>query len=73
MTGGIEILHLAVVGPLVGDVERGGDRAAVWIFPPFLEQVDVEALVQVVHRIVESQKNDLRYFLRMVVTCFEDR
>ena len=73
MTGGVEILHLAVVGPLVGDVEGGGDGAAVWILSPFLEQVDVQALVQVVHRVVERQENDLRYLLRMVVTCFGDR
>ena len=70
MASGIEILDLAVVCPLVGDVERGGDRAAVRIFPALLEQVRVETLVQVVHRIVERQQNDLRYLLRQVVTCF---
>lgn len=73
MTTGIEILYLAVVGPLVGDVERGRDGTAVWIFSSFLEQVAVETLIQIVHRIVERQQNDLRYFLRKVVTYFGDR
>lgn len=70
MASGIEILDLAVVCPLVGDVESGGDGAAVRIFPALLEQVRVETLVQVVHRIVERQQNYLRYLLRQVVTCF---
>lgn len=70
MTGRVEILNLAVVGPLVGDVERGRDGATVRIFPPFLEQIGVQALVQIVHGIVERQENDLRYLLRKVVTYF---
>lgn len=70
MTGRVEILNLAVVGPLVGDVERGRDGATVRIFPPFLEQIGVQSLVQIVHGIVERQENDLRYLLRKVVTCF---
>ena len=70
MTGRVEILNLAVVGPLVRDVERGRDGATVRIFPPFLEQIGVQSLVQIVHGIVERQENDLRYLLRKVVTCF---
>lgn len=37
MTGGIEILDLAVVGPLVGDVEGGRYGTAIWIFSSLLE------------------------------------
>lgn len=70
MTGRVEILNLAVVGPLVRDVERGRDGATVRIFPPFLEQISVQSLVQIVHGIVERQENDLRYLLRKVVTYF---
>lgn len=70
MTGRVEILNLAVVGPLVGDVERGRDGATVRIFPPFLEQIGVQSLVQIVHGVVERQENDLRYLLRKVVTYF---
>lgn len=70
MTGRVEILNLAVVGPLVRDVERGRDGATVRIFPPFLEQIGVQSLVQIVHGIVERQENDLRYLLRKVVTYF---
>lgn len=69
MAAGVEILDLAVVGPLVGDVEGGRDGAAVRVFAPLLEQVGVEALVQVVDRVVERQEYDLRYLLRQVVTC----
>lgn len=61
---GIEILNLAVVGPLVGHVEGGRDGTAVGILSSLLEQVGIETLVQVVHRIVEGQEDDLRYFLR---------
>lgn len=64
MTRGIEILNLAVVGPLVGHVEGGRDGTAVGILSSLLEQVGIETLVQVVHRIVEGQEDDLRYFLR---------
>lgn len=64
MARGIEILNLAVVGPLVGHVEGGRDGTAVGVLPSLLEQVGVETLVQVVHGIVEGQEDDLRYFLR---------
>ena len=70
MAGRVEILHLAVVGPLVRDVERGRDRAAVRVVAALFEQVGVEALVQVVHRVVERQQHYLRYLLRQVVPCF---
>lgn len=66
---GIEILNLAVVGPLVGHVERGRDGTAVRVLSSLLEQIGVETLVQVVHGIVEGQEYDLRYLLREVVTC----
>jgi len=67
---GIEILDLAVVGPLVGHVERGRDGTSVGVLPSLLEQVGVETLVQVVHGIVKGQEDNLRYFFRQVVTCF---
>jgi len=70
VAGGIEILDLAVVGPLVGHVEGGRDGTAVGILSSLLEQVGVQTLVQIVHRVVERQQNDLRYLLRQVVTCF---
>lgn len=73
MARGIEILDLAVVGPLVGHIEGGRDGTAVRVLPSLLEQVGVETLVQVVHGIVEGQEDDLWYFLREIVTCsFQD-
>lgn len=53
VTGCVQILHLAVVGPLVGHVERRRDGTAVRVFTSLLEQIGVKALVQVVHGIVE--------------------
>jgi len=70
VAGGIEILDLAVVGPFVGHVEGGRDGTAIGILSSLLEQVGVQTLVQIVHRVVERQENDLRYLLRQVVTCF---
>lgn len=64
MAGGIEILNLAVVGPLVGHVEGGRDGTAVGVLSSLLKQVGIETLVQVVHGVVKGEKDDLRYFLR---------
>jgi hypothetical protein len=66
MTGGIEVLHLAVIGPLVRHVEGRADGAAVGVVAALLEQVGVQALVEVVDRVIEGQEDDLRYLLRQV-------
>ena len=60
---GVQVLHLAVIGPLVRHVERGRDRAAVRVDPSPLEQVLVQLLVQIVDGIVERQQHDLRHLL----------
>lgn len=58
----------------MGHVEGSRDGTAIRVLASLLEQVGVQALVQVVHGIVEGQEYDLRYFLRQVVTCsFRDR
>ena len=51
--------HLGVVGPLVRDEEGGPDVAAVRV-RPVLEEPPVEVAVQVVHGVVEGEKNELR-------------
>lgn len=53
MTGCIEILNLAVIGPFVGDVERRRDGTAVRVFTSLFKEIGVQALVQVVNGIVE--------------------
>ena len=55
---GVQVLHLGVVRPLVGHVERGLHGAAVGVVTP-LEQIFVELLVQVVHGIVEGEEDEL--------------
>ena len=60
---GEKVLDLAVVGPLVADVEGGGDGAAVGVGPMRAEDVLVEVLVQVAHRVVEGQHDDLNRLL----------
>lgn len=56
----IEILHLAVVGPLVRDVKCGGDGAAVGVESALFEEIGEEFLVQVVDGIVKRQQDNLR-------------
>lgn len=68
MTVGVEILNLAVVGPLVGNIEGGGDRASVGVDAIALKQILVQLLVQVIHGVVESQQHNLRYLLNRHVS-----
>jgi hypothetical protein len=63
MTLGEQILNLAVVCPLVADVEGRGNGAPVRVGPVGAEDVLVQVLVQVAHRIVESQNDDLGWVL----------
>ena len=58
VTVGVEVLHLGVVGPLVGHVEGGLDGAAVGV-EPAAEEILIELLVQVVDGIVEGEQNKL--------------
>lgn len=63
MAVGVEVLHLAVVRPLVGHVEGGTDGTAVGVDASLLEQVHVQLLVQVVDRVVEGEQHDLGHLL----------
>jgi len=54
MAVSIQVLHLAVVSPLVGDVEGGGNGAPVGVHATTLEQFLVELLVEVVDGVVEG-------------------
>lgn len=65
----VQVLHLAVIRPLVGHVEGGRDGAAVGVGAALLEQVRVEALVQVVDGVVEREQHDLGHLLGEQVTC----
>jgi hypothetical protein len=56
---GVQVLHLAIVGPFVRHVEGGGDGAAVGVDASALKQRLVQTLVQVVDGIVEGQQHDL--------------
>ena len=57
----LEILsgHLAIVRPLVADVERRLDGAAVGVVA-VAEQILVELLVEVVDGVVEGEEDELR-------------
>ena len=65
----VHVLDLAVVRPLVRDVERRRDGAAVRVLAPVLEEVDVELAIQVVNGVVEGQQDDLRRVLGGNATC----
>lgn len=66
---GVHILDLTIIGPLVGHIERRGDRTTVGVFPALLEQVDVQLLVQVIDGVVKRQQDYLRRLLRRYATC----
>lgn len=70
MTGGIQVLDLAVVSPFVGHVEGRRDGTAIRVLSSLLKQIRIKTLVKVIHGIVEGQEHDLRYLLRQVVSCF---
>lgn len=59
----VQVLHLAVVGPLVRHVEGGGDRATVGIDTSTFEQILVQLFVQIVNGIVEGQQHNLGHLL----------
>lgn len=59
MTIGVKILHLTVIGPLVRHVESGTNGTSIGIDTALLEQIHVQLFVQVVHRVVESEQDNL--------------
>lgn len=63
MTIGVEVLDLAVIGPFVRDVESGRNGASIGVNTTLFEEVRVQALVEVVHRIVEGQQDDLGHLI----------
>lgn len=67
MTIGIEILHLAVVSPFMRYIECSRDRASIWIITTLFEQISIQSLVQVIHRVIEGQQHNLWYLLGQVV------
>ena len=70
VTGGVQVLDLAVVCPFVGHVEGRRDGTPIGVLSSLLKQIRIKTLVKVVHGIVEGQEHDLRYLLRQVVSCF---
>lgn len=64
MSVGVQVLHLAVVGPFVRHVEGGRDGAAVGVDASALEQRLVKTLVQVVDGVVEGEQHNLRDLFR---------
>ena len=59
----VNVLNLAVVRPLVADVEGGRDGAAIGVVSVRAEDVFVKVLVQVAHGVVEGQDDQLNGFL----------
>ena len=57
----IEVLNLAVVGPLVRDVKRSGNWATVGVETALVEEVAVQLFVQVVDGIIKCQQDNLRH------------
>ena len=59
MSGSVQILHLAVIGPLVRHVESGRNGAAVGIEVACFEEILVQILVEIIDRIVKGQQDHL--------------
>ena len=59
VAGGVEVVHLAVVRPLVGHEEGGSDGAAVGV-DSLLKQSLVEISVEIIDSVVKGKKNKLR-------------
>lgn len=49
MSIGVQILHLTVIGPLMGDVKGGCDGTTVGINTALLKEIRVQLLVQVIY------------------------
>ena len=62
MSVGVEVLDLSIIRPLVGDVKCPQNWAPVRIDPVRSEYVLVQILVQIIHRVVKSQNDQLRHF-----------
>ena len=60
MAHGVQILHVAVICPAVGEVKRGPDRTPVGIAALLVEHLHVEIIVVHVHGPVEGNEQDLR-------------
>ena len=65
MAVSVEVLHLGVVCPLVGHVERRLHRAAVGVVTSS-KQIFIELLVEVVDGIIEGEEDELRYLVGRV-------
>lgn len=52
---GVQVLDLAIVGPLVRHIERRADRTAVRILSTSFEQILVQLFVKIVNRVVKRQ------------------
>ena len=63
MALGVQVLHLAIVSPLVGDVESCCRVTAIRVGTT-LEQSGVEVVVEVIDCIVKCEKNKLWSLVR---------
>jgi hypothetical protein len=56
----VKILDLAVVRPLMADIECSGNRTTVWVKSVISENFFVQIAIQIVHRVVERYHHKLR-------------
>lgn len=70
MTIGIQVLDLTVVCPFVRDIEGGCNGTTVRVHSALFKEVVVQPFIQIIHRVVESEENDLRYLFHRQVACW---
>lgn len=69
MSVGVEILNQRVVGPLVRDKKGRADRAAVGVSAiARIEKQFEDFIVNLVHRVLERDENQLRRLLERQLT-----
>lgn len=67
----VQVLDLRVIGPFVGHVEGGRERAPVRVGTSFFEQIHVQLFIEIINRVVECEHYQLWYVLGRQTVCVE--
>lgn len=59
MTAGIEVLNLGIVRPFVGHIHGGHDWTPVGVLAASFEELLVQLVIEVIHRVIKGEQNQL--------------
>lgn len=60
MAVSVKILNLRIISPLVGHIHSRHDGATIGIFAAIFEELSVQCLIEVIHRIIKGEEYHLR-------------